>query len=68
MRKQKSRDSLMHIEPMTPQKAAAIVADMQLEWEQELERLASVIDENDAKLLRLADALSGYRPDIEKPS
>ena len=61
-------DSLMHIEPMTPQKAAAIVADMQREWEQELERLATIIDENDAKLLRLADALCQDRPDIEKPS
>ena len=68
MHKQKSRDSLMHIEPMTPQKAAAIIADMQREWEEELERLGDVIDENDAKLLRLAEALSGYRPDIETPS
>lgn len=58
----------MHIEPMTPQKAAAIIADMQREWEEELERLGDVIDENDAKLLRLAEALSGYRPDIETPS
>jgi hypothetical protein len=68
MHKQKSRDSLMHIEPMTPQKAAAIVEEMKREWEEEVERLATIIDENDAKLLRLADALSGYRPDIEKPS
>ena len=58
----------MHIEPMTPQKAAAIVEEMKREWEEEVERLANIIDENDAKLLRLADALSGYRPDIEKPS
>ena len=58
----------MHIEPMTPQKAAAIVEEMKREWEEEVERLATIIDENDAKLLRLADALSGYRPDIEKPS
>ena len=68
MHKQKSRDSLMHIEPMTPQKAAAIVEEMKREWEEEVERLANIIDENDAKLLRLADALSGYRPDIETPS
>lgn len=68
MHKQKSRDSLMHIEPMTPQKAAAIVDEMKREWEEEVERLANIIDENDAKLLRLADALSGYRPDIETPS
>lgn len=58
----------MHIEPLTPQKAAAIVADMRRNWEEEVERLANIIDENDAKLLRLADALSGYRPDIEKSS
>ena len=68
MRKQKSRDSLMHLKPMTPQKAAAIVADMQREWEQELERLATIIDENDAKLLRLANALCQGGADIEKPS
>ena len=61
-------DSLMHLEPMTPQKAAAIVEEMKLEWEQELERLATIIDENDAKLLRLANALCQDRPDIEKPS
>lgn len=61
-------DSLMHIEPMSPEKAAAIVEEMKREWEEEVERLANIIDENDAKLLRLADALSGYRPDIETPS
>jgi hypothetical protein len=61
-------DSLMHIEPMTAAKAAAIVEEMKREWEEEVERLANIIDENDAKLLRLADALSGYRPDIETPS
>ena len=68
MRKQKSRDSLMHIEPMTPEKAATIVEEMKREWEQEIERLATIIDENDAKLLRLAEALCQDRPDIEKPS
>ena len=68
MRKQKSRDSLMHIEPMTPQKAAAIVEEMKREWEEQVERLANIIDENDAKLLRLANALCQDRPDIEKPS
>ena len=61
-------DSLMHIEPMTPEKAAAIVEEMKREWEQELERLATIIDENDAKLLRLAEALCQGGADIEKPS
>ena len=68
MRKQKSRDSLMHIEPMTPQKAAAIVEEMKREWEEQVERLANIIDENDAKLLRLAEALCQDSRDIEKPS
>ena len=68
MHKQKSRDSLMHIEPMTPQKAAAIVEEMKREWEEEVERLATIIDENDGKLRRLAEALCQGGADIEKPS
>ena len=61
-------DSLMHVEPMTAAKAAAIVEEMKREWEEEVERLATIIDENDAKLLRLAEALCQGGADIEKPS